>query len=293
MKKTSKIVTLFFNKSSFTKPIFDCERYSSLQKLLRVTAIVFKFIHALKSKIKSHSDGDIAPKDIHEATVYWIKQSQHFLRKDKRFESWELQFGLYNDEDGLLRCRGRLGNTDLPYSTKHPILLNSKDHITELIVRQCHLSVKHGGVKETLTELRSSYWIIRGRNFVRKLLRQCVTCQRFTGKPYSTPMSPPLPELRVKEAAPFSFTGVDFAGPLYIRGNEKAWICLYTCGATRAVHLEMVPGLSAQNFILCFRRFAARRGLPQRMVSDNAKTFKSAKKIIERILGDPTVRRIL
>ena len=35
MKKTSKIVTLFFNNSSFTKPIFDCERYSSLQKLLR------------------------------------------------------------------------------------------------------------------------------------------------------------------------------------------------------------------------------------------------------------------
>ena len=62
-------------------------------------------------------------------------------------------------------------------------------------------------------------------------------------------------------------------------------------GATRAVHLEMVPGLSAQTFILCFRRFAARRGLPQRMVSDNAKTFKSAKKLIEKILGDPTVRR--
>ena len=71
-------------------------------------------------------------------------------------------------------------------------------------------------------------------------------------KPYSTLLSPPLPELRVKEAAAFSFTGVDIAGPLYIRGNEKVWICLYTCGATRAVHLEIVPGLSAQTFILCF-----------------------------------------
>lgn len=203
-----------------------------------------------------------------------------------------MQFGLYSDEDGLLRCRGRLGNTDLPYSTKHPILLNTKHHVTELIVRQCHLSVKHGGVKETLTELRSSYWIIRGRNFVRKLLRQCVACRRFTAKPYLTPLSPPLPEDRVKEAPPFSFTGVDFAGPLYIRGNEKkVWLCLYTCGATRAVHLELVPGLSAETFILCFRRFVARRGLSQRMVSDNAKTFKLAKKVIERTLGDPIVKK--
>ena len=74
------------------------------------------------------------------------------------------------------------------------------------------------------------------------------------------------------------------------RGNEKVWICVqYTCGATRAVYLELVTGLSAQTFILYCRFVAC--GLPQRMVSDNAKTFKSAKKIIEKILGDPTVRK--
>ena len=88
------------------------------------------------------------------------------------------------------------------------------------------------------------------------------------------------------------FTGVDFAGPLYVRdGEEKVWLCLYTCCVTRAVHLEIVPGLSAQTFILCFRRFAARRGLPQRMVSDNAKTFKSAEKLIKMTLGDPIVKK--
>lgn len=45
---------------------------------------------------------------------------------------------------------------NLPYSTKHPILLNPKHHITELTVRHSHLTVKHGGVKETLTELDRS-----------------------------------------------------------------------------------------------------------------------------------------
>ena len=78
------------------------------------------------------------------------------------------------------------------------------------------------------------------------------------------------------------FTGVDFAGPLYVRDSEeKVWLRLFTCCVTRAVHLEIVPGLLAQTFILCFR-FAARRGLPQKMkmVSDNAKTFPSGKKLI-------------
>lgn len=56
MKKTSKIVTLFSNNLPFTKPIFDCERYSSFQRLLRVTAIIFKFIYALKSKVKHCND---------------------------------------------------------------------------------------------------------------------------------------------------------------------------------------------------------------------------------------------
>ena len=106
------------------------------------------------------------------------------------------------------------------------------------------------------------------------------------------PSSPPLPDFRVREAPPFTFTGVDFAGPLYVRDNEeKVWLCLYTCCVTRAVHLEIAPGLSAQTFILCFRRFAAHRGLPQKMVSDNAKTFKSAKKLIEKALDDPIVKK--
>ena len=295
MKKTSKVLTLLTDDFQPTEPILECENYSSLQRLSRVTAFVFKFVHVLKSRVKnrvSELNLEITPEDLQRATVYWIKKSQFSLQEDEHFQSWEAQFGLYSDEEGLLRCRGRLSNADLPYSTKCPILLNTKHHLTQLIVRQCHLTVKHGGVKETLTELRSLYWIIRGRNFVRKLLRQCVICRRFTGKPYQAPLAPPLPEFRVTEAPPFMFTGVDFAGPLYVRDSEeKVWLCLYTCCVTRAVHLEIVPGLSAQSFILCFRRFTARRGLPQRMILDNAKRFESAERLIATTLNDPTVKR--
>ena len=86
----------------------------------------------------------------------------------------------------------------------------------------------HNGVKETLTEIRSKYWIIRGRQLVRMVLQRCVICRRFEGLPYNSPPPPPLPDFRVKEQPAFTYAGVDFAGPLYTKdkmaSGNKVWI---------------------------------------------------------------------
>jgi hypothetical protein len=103
---------------------------------------------------------------------------------------------------------------------------------------------------------------------------------------YHVPPPPPLPTFRVEEAPPFSFTGVDYAGPLYVRVDgaaKKVWICLYTCCVVRAVHLDLVPDMSTPAFMRSFRRFVARRGLPRKMLSDNAKTFKAAAKSVKKV----------
>ena len=118
-------------------------------------------------------------------------------------------------------------------------------------------------------------------------------CRRFTGKSYCCPAPPPLPECRVKEAFAFSSIGVDFAGPLYVKNPEKAWICLYTCCATRAVHLDILTDLSTDSFIRSFRRFVARRGFPNRVISDNGKTFKGADKAIQAMLRHSMVKKFL
>ena len=100
-----------------------------------------------------------------------------------------------------------------------------------LITQYAHERTMHGGVKDTLTEIRSKYWFVRGRQFVRKILHKCVACHKVEGPKYRNVPPPPFPEFRVKEAPPFAYCGVDFAGPLYIRVAEessKVWICLYT-----------------------------------------------------------------
>ena len=55
------------------------------------------------------------------------------------------------------------------------------------------MEVKHNGVKETLNNIRQEFWIIRGRNVVRKIVHSCVLCRRLEGKSYSYPQQPPLP----------------------------------------------------------------------------------------------------
>ena len=110
------------------------------------------------------------------------------------------------------------------------------------------------------------------------------------------PDSPPLPESRTKPAPPFTVTGVDFMGALYVRsrsGEEKAYICLFTCASTRAIHLEVVSDLTEDSFLQAFRRFVSRRSLPETMISDNASTYLSAPTEIEQLISSPTLQDTL
>ena len=275
--------------------------YSSLRRLLRVTAYVLKFVNAARRKDvagASQSGCTLTAEGVQRAMVYWLKNSQLPMPVMKEFQQWQKQFGLFQDDHGLWRCGGRLSNAEIAPETKHPILLNRNHHLTTLIIRDCHERVMHGGVKSTLTELRSKYWIVRGRNLIGRIVSSCIVCRRFQGRPYTAPPAPPLPSFRVTEARPFSYTGVDFAGPLYVRDTlssvaQKVWICLYTCCVTRAVHLDLVSDMTAEAFIRCFKRFTARRGFPVRVVSDNAKTFKAAARMVKTIVETSQVTRYL
>ncbi len=199
--------------------IMACENYSTLPRLLRVTARLLRIVKVHRRK--NRPDLALEPitpslglEEISEAERLWIIESQLMLTKDSNFDIWKKQFGLFLDENGIWRCGGRLSNTNLPFSTKHPILLHRNHHLTILIVKSAHARVLHDGVKETLTELRARYWIVKGRSLVRSVILRCILCRRFEVKPYGAPPPPPLPPFRVKEEPPFTYTGLDFAGPL-------------------------------------------------------------------------------
>ena len=207
-------------------------------------------------------------------------------------------------DDQKIRCKGRISNSSLQISTKSPILLPAKHAFVNLLVKRIHDRVKHSGINATLTAVRERFWILRGRETVRRIFRHCVVCRRYDAVPCKPSKFAELPSNRVSDDLPFSHIGLDFAGPLHVkdqlartenssRNTTKVYICLFTCASTRAVHLELTRGLTAQDFLLAFRRFASRRGLPAKIQSDNAKTFQSSSKEIRNITRSPEVSSYL
>ena len=131
------------------------------------------------------------------------------------------QFGLYLDSDGIIRCKGRLNNAPLSDSSKSPIILPSKHHFIDFIVKDVNEQAYHSGINTTLSRIRERYWIIRGRKTVKRNLNSCVLCKNIEGVAYKPRNLPDLPESRVSKDPPFSHSGVDFAGPLYLRHENR------------------------------------------------------------------------
>ena len=274
--------------------VIECENYSNLKRLICVTGNVLCFVNNLKRR--SPSSG-LQP--FVQAETLWIQDVQSVMIQENAFDNLKKQLDLFQDSNRLWRCGGRLELAEIDYGAKHPILLPRNHHFTHLVVLDAHERVMHNGPKETLAELRQKYWIIRGRSLVRYIIHRCVVCRRYEGPAYKAPPPPPLPIFRVKEGPPFTYVGVDFAGPVNLRAdmvtgsNGKVWLCLYTCCVVRAVHIDIVFDLSVQSFIRSFKRFTARRGTPIKLVSDNGKTFTSAAKTLKAISENAAVKRLL
>ena len=89
-------------------------------------------------------------------------------------------------------------------------------------------------------------------------------------------MAPLPPQRLTPEQPPFTFTGLDFFGPLLTklaRKEFKRYGCVFTCLCSRAIHLEMAYDLSTESFLCALSRFIARRGRPSEIFSDNGTNF--------------------
>ena len=212
--------------------------YSSLQKLLAVTAYVLRFINATRH-LSSIRSKHLTTLELSKANLKWLYTVQHEvfyteisnLKSQSPYLPLVRQLRLFLDEDQLIRCGGRIHNAPLSELARFPYLLPSKHHLTNLVILQAHTEQHHSGVNSTLTAIRQRYWIPSGRQCVRSLLRKCVICKKTAGKPYTIPDPPPLVKCRVSKTQPFEVTGVDFTGALYVRsreGEQKVYVCLFT-----------------------------------------------------------------
>ena len=268
-------------------------RYSSLERLLRVTTWVKKFISNQK-RAKEKRDiklGELEAVEIKEAERNWILDAQVDLKNSASFEKTKINLGLV-EKDEICICQGRLANSDIDEKSKFLIILPKDHRLTHLVILDCHKRVHHLKVGGTLAELRSKFWVPKGRQCVKKVIKPCFRCKFLDAKAYNTPNPASLPDFRVNEAPSFAQVGIDYAGPLLVKVNgekSKAYFCLFSCTVMGAIHLELALDQTTSTILNCFRRFCARRGTPRLIISDNAKTFKAANRLLHNLLSKDEV----
>ena len=91
--------------------------------------------------------------ELKKAENEWVKVAQTTLRRQRNFEQLVKEFNL-TEVEGILKCGGRLRNSDLDPLAQRPVILPKDHEFTKLVIEDCHNRVYHSGVRATLTELR-------------------------------------------------------------------------------------------------------------------------------------------
>ena len=212
-------------------------------------AYVMMFIQRLKHRIEngtSYQDNSLNVKGINDAanTIMALNASQKECNPLKSKTLQELK--PFINGDGLVCVGGRLQKSSLGLEYKHPIILPKNSCISLLIVRDCHKRVAHGGRGATLQEIRNSgIWIINCNRLVRHVIYNCVKCRSMRGR-FGQQIIADLPKDQVKEAPPFTYCSVNLFGPFFVkerRSERKRYEALFTCLASRAVHIEVVASM--------------------------------------------------
>lgn len=269
--------------------LFAFERFSQFSRLTRAAAYVLRFIHNTRNK-NYRRTGSISVEELRKSTELLTRLSQLesfpeeyklLVNKQQLKSKHHLsKYNLFTDENDIMRVGGRIGYSQyFSYDKKHPILITSKHRFTQLLFQHKHKQLLHAAPQALLFELHDTWWPVGGRNLARKVFYDCVVCRRVRGRTLS-PLMGNLPQERITPTYPYLISGVDYAGPVFIlnrkgRGAQtsKAYICLFVCFVTRAIHLELVSDLTTGAYLLALKRFIARRGKPSQIFSDNGRHF--------------------
>lgn len=223
------------------------ERFSSLDKILRILSYYFRLKNPRSTTSPSMSVTLQELSHSLNALIYFTQQSSFSkdiaqLKKGLSCEKELRRLDSFLDPTGIIRVGGRLSNSDFPYAQKHPVLLPSSHRLTTLIIDHYHNRLNHPEATALQGILQRNYWIQSSRKIIRSRIRLCIPCYRTRPK-HLQPKMVPLPKYKVQQLKPLGNTGVDFAGPITMKGQRgkssastTAYIVVFVCMATKALH---------------------------------------------------------
>lgn len=286
-----KITTVLTAMAKEEEPniIDQIKHRNSINTLQRVVAYCQRITAKGNKEKPTFTSLHLTPEELDNAMLTIIRHyQQEALAEDlqllKNGEPEKTSFQSltpFLDKDNVIRVGGRLQASSIAYEQKHPALLPKNHVITNMIMEKLHKDNMHAGAQELLAITRQKYWPISGKRTAQAIVKNCVLCNRSKPKLMEQLMGN-LPADRVNISQPFHYSSLDFAGPIEVHYNlrgkkaTKAYICIFVCFVTKAVHIEAAIDMTTEAFISCLRRFIARRGICSKIYCDNGTNFKGA-----------------
>lgn len=273
-------------------------KYSSWRQLVRVTAYCMRFTHNCRISTAAKVIGQLRTSELEHSREFWVKCAQEvaFHEELRRLENKTSICATSSlralnpklSPEKVLCVGGRLINAHgITETARTPAIIPRRSKLSALLISEAHYQTLHGGPTLMLAYIRRAYWIIDGPNEVRQYVKRCTVCFRYSAKPENQLMSA-LPAARVVPSRPFRNCAMDYSGAIMVRSAKgrghhatKAYVVVFVCLATKAVHVELAGDLTTTGFIAAYERFTARRGCCTDIYSDNATNFVGAAKFLK------------
>ena len=134
-----------------------------------------------------------------------------------------------------------------------------------------------------MNQIRAKFCVTKPRNCIRQMIKKCVIYNRHEGNPFQYPAPPDLLSYRLSETFRFTYSAIDYAGPLYVNNIHdklqtfKCWIVLFACASTRWIYLDLVPNCSSSSGVPVLKMSFAARCVTTLIFSDNSSQLISNK----------------
>ena len=272
---------------------------------ISTAAWTLKFIHNLRDRPPKADNPSTLPVPVlsgterRQAEIWLLKQAQirlfsperEAILKGKQFPRSSRLKALHPflDKHQLLRVGGRLANSNLSLSQQQPVIADARDPFIQHFFKHLHVTLCHCGPSLLLCHAGRKIHVLGARRLSRAICSQCIPCRRR--KPHlQHQLMGELPSPRVTPTAPFTHTGMDFAGPFVLKKGHtrrpvkiEVFICIFICLSVKAVHLEVVSDQTTAAFKAALQRFISRRSCPVHLYSDNGSNFVGAKNDLKRL----------
>ena len=283
--KPEKILQTFFVQKEDNLAVKLLNQTNHLDKMLLLYAIWLRFRENLQNKVRIKKSQEIVITSLKEhmdrSLIYFVAvtQEEHFedelcdlqegakestgnsaaVSKQSRLK----RLNVFIDRDGILRCRGRLSATTLPYETKYPFVLPSKSKLTFSILLWAHNGrFTHANVNTCQAYLNNFCHILDVRQRIKWVIKTCKECNVFNAILLEQRMGP-LPESRYDmNPGIFCRVGCDLAGPIMTssarfprsKKKVKVWLVIFTDQVSRFTWCTWVESLSAEALLTAILR---------------------------------------